>query len=75
MQKYAKYEMNNQDIQFISKLMEVRHNTCSTIFCSQYPSKGWYAKLHKPTLTEAFHDNEIDIDMGSDNFRKNKVII
>ena len=83
-QKYAKfellildewlmYEMSDQDKQFISGLMEVRHDTCSTIFCSQYPTEDWYDKLHKPTLTEALLDrivhNRIDIDMGTDNFR------
>lgn len=83
-QKYAKYEllildewlmyeMSDQDKQFISELMEVRHDTCSTIFCSQYPTEDWYDKLHKSTLTEALLDrivhNRIDIDMGTDNFR------
>ena len=68
MQKYAKYEllildewlmyeMSDQDKQFISELMEVRHDTCSTIFCSQYPTEDWYDKLHKSTLTEALLDS------------------
>ena len=66
-------KMSDQDKQFISELMEVRHDTCSTIFCSQYPTEDWYDKLHKSTLTEALLDrivhNRIDIDMGTDNFR------
>ena len=32
--EWLMYEMSNQDKQFISKLMEVRHDTCSTIFLS-----------------------------------------
>ena len=67
------YEMSDQDKQFISELMEIRHDTCSTIFCSQYPTEEWYDKLHKSTLTESLLDrivhNRIDIDMGTDNFR------
>lgn len=67
------YEMSDQDKQFISELMEVRHDTYSTIFCSQYSTEDWYDKLHKSTLTEALLDkivhNRIDIDMGTDNFR------
>ena len=71
--EWLMYEMSDQDKQFISELMEVRHDTCSTIFCSQYPTEDWYDKLHKSTLTEALLDrivhNRIDIDMGTDNFR------
>lgn len=68
--------MRLSDKQFISELMEVRHDKTSTIFCSQYPSTDWYEKLQKSTLTEALLDriihNRIDIDMGSDNFRMKK---
>ena len=71
--EWLMYEMSDQDKQFISELMEVRHDTCSTIFCSQYPTEDWYDKLHKSTLTEALLDrivhNRIDIDMGTENFR------
>lgn len=77
--EWLMYEMSNQDKQFISKLMEVRHDTCSTIFCDQYLTEDWYDKLHKSTLTEALLDriihNRIDIDMDTDNFKKNKLII
>lgn len=84
-QKYAKYEllildewlmyeMSDQDKQFISELIEIRDDTCLTIFCSQYLTEDWYDKLHKSsTLTEALLDrivhNRIDIDMGTENFK------
>lgn len=65
--------MSDQDKQYISKLMEIRHDTYLTIFCSQYPTEDWYDKLHKSTLTEALLDrivhNKIDIDMRTDIFR------
>ena len=70
------HDMSLNDKQFISELMEVRHDKTSTIFCSQYSSTDWYEKLQKSTLTEALLDriihNKIDIDMGSDNFRMKK---
>lgn len=74
--EWLMYDMNLNDKQFISELMEVRHDKSSTIFCSQYPSEEWYDKLQKSTLTEALLDriihNRVDIDMGSDNFRMKK---
>lgn len=74
--EWLMYDMNLNDKQFISELMEVRHDKSSTIFCSQYPSEDWYDKLQKSTLTEALLDriihNRVDIDMGSDNFRIKK---
>ena len=51
--EWLMYEMTDKEKQFISELMEIRHDKCSTIFCSQYPSGDWYDKLHKSTLTEA----------------------
>ncbi|MFR6592689.1 ATP-binding protein [Catenibacterium sp.] len=42
--EWLMYEMSDKDKQFISELMEVRHDTCSTIFCSQYPTEDWYDK-------------------------------
>ena len=66
----------DKEKQFISELMEIRHDKCSTIFCSQYPSGDWYDKLHKSTLTEALLDriihNRIDVYMGNENFRIKK---
>lgn len=74
--EWLMYEMNISDKQFISELMEVRHDKSSTIFCSQYPIEDWYEKLEKSTLTEALLDriihNRIDINMGIDNFRIRK---
>ena len=71
-----RYEMTDKEKQFISELMEIRHDKCSTIFCSQYPSGDWYDKLHKSTLTEALLDriihNRIDVYMGNENFRIKK---
>lgn len=71
--EWLMYDMSMNDKQFISELMEVRHDKTSTIFCSQYPTTDWYEKLQKSTLTEALLDriihNRVDIDMGSDNFR------
>lgn len=74
--EWLMYEMTDKEKQFISELMEVRHDKCSTIFCSQYASGDWYDKLHKSTLTEALLDriihNRIDVYMGNENFRIKK---
>lgn len=74
--EWLMYEMADKEKQFISELMEIRHDKCSTIFCSQYPSGDWYDKLHKSTLTEALLDriihNRIDVYMGNENFRIKK---
>lgn len=74
--EWLMYEMTDKEKQFISELMEIRHDKCSTIFCSQYPSGDWYDKLHKSTLTEALLDriihNRIDVYMGNENFRIKK---
>lgn len=38
------------------ELIEVRHQTASTIFCTQFPTKDWYGRIGEMTLADAILD-------------------
>lgn len=63
----------------VLEIVEARHQTGSTIFCSQFSPQGWHAKIGESTLADAIldrivHDSySIFID-GDDSMRRRKGI-
>jgi DNA replication protein DnaC len=63
----------------VLEIVEARHQTGSTIFCSQFSPEGWYSKIGESTLADAIldrivHDSySIFID-GDDSMRRRKGI-
>lgn len=57
-------------------LLDSRHKTASTIFCSQFDVAGWHAKLGEPTLADAICDriahNSYTLRADGDSMRKRK---
>ena len=52
-------ELTEQQARDLLELIEARHETSSTIFCSQFDTKGWYEKLGEDTLADAILDRII----------------
>jgi len=50
------YNLNEQEIIDIFKIMEYRHNRNSTIFCSQYDPIEWHRRLGGDPLAESIID-------------------
>ncbi|MFA7078437.1 MAG: ATP-binding protein [Syntrophomonas sp.] len=40
----------------VLEIVEARHQTGSTIFCSQFDHKGWHEKIGEDTLADAILD-------------------
>jgi len=63
----------------VLEIVEARHQTGSTIFCSQFSPEGWHSKIGESTLADAIldrivHDSySIFID-GDDSMRRRKGI-
>lgn len=63
----------------VLEIVEARHQTGSTIFCSQFSPEGWHQKIGESTLADAIldrivHDSySIFID-GNDSMRRRKGI-
>lgn len=61
----------------VLEIVEARHQTSSTIFCSQFSTEGWHSKIGESTLADAIldrivHDSySIFID-GDDSMRRRK---
>lgn len=53
------YNLNEQEIIDIFKIMEYRHSRNSTIFCSQYDPVEWYRRLGADPLAESIIDRII----------------
>lgn len=64
----------------VLEIVEARHQTGSTIFCSQFSPEGWHQKIGESTLADAIldrivHDSySIFID-GDDSMRRRKGIV
>jgi DNA replication protein DnaC len=53
------YNLNEQEIIDIFKIMEYRHSRNSTIFCSQYDPVEWHRRLGADPLAESIIDRII----------------
>lgn len=63
----------------VLEIVEARHQTGSTIFCSQFSPEGWHAKIGESTLADAIlgrivHDSYTIFIDGDDSMRKRKGI-
>lgn len=63
----------------VLEIVEARHQTGSTIFCSQFSPEGWHAKIGESTLADAIldrivHDSYTIFIDGDDSMRRRKGI-
>ena len=56
------------------ELLERRHDTGSTVFCTQYAKKDWHPRLgggvHADAIMDRIVHNTIWIDTGTRNMRE-----
>jgi DNA replication protein DnaC len=62
------------------EIVEARHQTGSTIFCSQFAPGGWHRKIGESTLADAILDRIVHSSYtitieGTDSMRKRKGLI
>jgi len=62
------------------EIVEARHQTGSTIFCSQFAPGGWHSKIGESTLADAILDRIVHSSYtitieGTDSMRKRKGLI
>ena len=85
LKKYAKYElliidewlldrMSSEELNFIFELVELRLDSVSTIFCTQFTRADWHDRLGGGVRADAIMDrivhNAIWIDTGTKNMRE-----
>lgn len=63
----------------VLEIVESRHQTASTIFCSQFSPEGWHQKIGESTLADAIldrivHDSYTIFIDGDDSMRRRKGI-
>ena len=63
----------------VLEIVEARHQTGSTIFCSQFSTEGWHSKIGEITLADAIldrivHDSYTIFIDGDDSMRRRKGI-
>lgn len=73
------YPVSDGDVRDILEIIDRRHKTGSTIFCSQYDVGGWHEKLGEPTLADAIcdrvvYDSYTLIIKGKESMRKQEGI-
>lgn len=64
----------------VLEIVEGRHDTASTIFCSQFAPGGWHSKIGESTLADAILDRIVHSSYtitieGTDSMRKRKGLI
>lgn len=68
------HETNAAQTHFLIELMEVRHDSASTIWCSQYGTEDWHARLGGGASAESILDkivhNRVEVLMGDVNMRE-----
>ena len=72
------YSLKETEARDLLEIVESRHRTASTIFCSQFEVQGWHLKIGEPTLADAVCDriahNSYTITIEGDSMRKIKGI-
>jgi DNA replication protein DnaC len=73
------YPVTDNDVRDILEIVDRRHRTGSTIFCSQFDVGGWHEKLGEPTIADAIcdrvaHDSYTIVIKGNESMRKSNGI-
>lgn len=73
------YPLDEEASRDLLEITERRYHSASTIFCSQFSSKGWFDKIPNPLLSDAIcdrivHDSYTITLAGKDSMRKVKGI-
>lgn len=67
-------DISDEEQHFIFELIERRHDSVSTIFCTQYRQENWHARLgggvHADAIMDRIIHNAIWVDTGSMNMRE-----
>lgn len=67
-------DISDEEQHFIFELIERRHDSTSTIFCTQYRQENWHARLgggvHADAIMDRIVHNAVWVDAGSMNMRE-----
>ncbi|MDD4560803.1 MAG: ATP-binding protein [Candidatus Cloacimonetes bacterium] len=67
-------DISNEEQRFLFELIERRHDSVSTIFCTQYRQENWHARLgggvHADAIMDRIIHNAVWVDTGSMNMRE-----
>ena len=71
--------LTEKEARDLLEIIEVRHQKASTIFCSQFATAGWHAKIGEETVADAImdrivHDSYTILIDGKESMRKKKGI-
>jgi len=68
------YSLKETEARDLLEIVEARHRTASTIFCSQFDPQGWHLKIGESTLADAICDriahNSYKIMIDGESMRK-----
>lgn len=72
------FPINAAEARDVLDIINARHKTASTIFCSQFAPEGWYDKIGEPAVADAICDRIVHdsytIFIGGDGMRRRKGI-
>jgi len=67
-------DLSEEELHFIFELMERRHDTMSTIFCTQYKLENWHSRLGGGILADSIMDRiihkAVNVYAGNINMRE-----
>ena len=67
-------DISAEEQHFLFELVERRHDSVSTIFCTQYRQENWHARLgggvHADAIMDRIVHNAVWVDTGSMNMRE-----